>query len=102
MTNIYKNAFIIHRHKISTNRLININQTPERLKQTAVEKDLQVNIEQQLRSNKKQTDKKKQILSQIKIHNEHLKNITKFDKYKKLNHTSTTEHKTEYKSQTKE
>ena len=33
--------------------------------------------------------------SQIKIHNEHLKNITKIDKYKKLNSTSTREHKTE-------
>ena len=30
--------------------------------------------------------------SQIKIHNKHLKNITKIDKYKKLNNTSTTEH----------
>ena len=28
-------------------------------------------------------DKNKQIHSQIKIHNEHLKNITKIDKYKK-------------------
>ena len=36
---------MIHRHKKSTNRLININETPERLKQTTVEKDLQVNIE---------------------------------------------------------
>ena len=41
-------------------------------------------------------DKKKHIHSQIKIHNEHLKNITKIDKYKKLSSTSTTEHKTEH------
>ena len=36
-------------------------------------------------------DKNKQIHLQIKIHNEHLKNITKIEKYKKLNMT---EHKT--------
>ena len=30
-------------------------------------------------------DKNKQIHSQIKIHNEHLKNINKIEKYKKLN-----------------
>ena len=34
--------------------------------------------------------------SQIKIRNKHLKNITKIDKYKKLNNTSTTEHITEH------
>ena len=37
-------------------------------------------------------DKNKQIHLQIKIHNEHLKNITKIEKYKKLNMT---EHKTD-------
>ena len=37
-------------------------------------------------------DKNKQIHSQIKIHNEHLKNINKIEKYKKLNMT---EHKTD-------
>ena len=37
-------------------------------------------------------DKNKQIHSQIKIHNEHLKNIHKIEKYKKLNMT---EHKTD-------
>ena len=31
-------------------------------------------------------DKNKQVHSQIKIHNEHLKNITKLGKYKKLNY----------------
>ena len=42
-------------------------------------------------------DKNKQIHSKIKIHNEHLKNITKIDKYeKKLNSTFMTEHKTEH------
>ena len=35
-------------------------------------------------------DKNKQIHSQIKMHNEHLKNINKIEKYKKLNMT---EHK---------
>ena len=41
-------------------------------------------------------DKKKQAHSQIMIHNKHLKNITRIDKYKKpLNNTSATEHKTE-------
>ena len=64
-------------------------------------------------SNNKHTDKDKnnQIHSQINIHNKHLKNITKIEKYKKLNMTeyktymnitgklnniSITEHKTEY------
>ena len=45
-------------------------------------------------SNNKHTtdeDKNKQIHLQIKIHNEHLKNINKIEKYKKLNMT---EHKT--------
>ena len=45
-------------------------------------------------SNNKHTtdeDKNKQINLQIKIHNEHLKNINKIEKYKKLNMT---EHKT--------
>ena len=37
-------------------------------------------------------DMNKQIHSQIKIHNEHLKNINKIEKYKKLNMT---EHKTD-------
>ena len=37
-------------------------------------------------------DKNKQIHLQIKIHNEHLKNITKIEKYKKL---IMTEHKTD-------
>ena len=41
-------------------------------------------------------DKNKQIHSQIKIHNKHLRNITIIDKYKKLNRTSTSEHKTEH------
>ena len=42
-------------------------------------------------------DKNNQIHSKIKIHNEHLKNITKIDKCKKyLNSTSTTGHKTEH------
>ena len=41
-------------------------------------------------------DKNKQTHSQIMIHNKHLKNITRIDKYKKpLNNTSATEHKTE-------
>ena len=35
-------------------------------------------------------DKNKQIHSQIKIHNEHLKNINKIEKYKKLNLTEHT------------
>ena len=45
-------------------------------------------------NNKRKTDehKNKQIHSQIKIHNEHLKNIAKIEKYKKLNRT---EHKTD-------
>ena len=34
--------------------------------------------------------------SQIKIHNKYLNNITKIDKYKKLNNTFTTEHITEH------
>ena len=37
-------------------------------------------------------DKNKQIHSQIKTHNKHLKNITKIEKYKKLNMA---EHKTD-------
>ena len=37
-------------------------------------------------------DKNKQIHSQIKIHNEHLKNIIKINRYKKL---TMTEHKTD-------
>ena len=37
-------------------------------------------------------NKNKQIHSQIKIHNEHLKNINKTEKYKKLNMTK---HKTD-------
>ena len=40
----------------------------------------------------KNDDKNKQIHSQIKIHNEHLKNINKMEKYKKLNMT---EHQTD-------
>ena len=36
-------------------------------------------------------DKNKQVHSQIKIHHEHLKNINKIEKYKKMNRT---EHKT--------
>ena len=64
-------------------------------------------------NNKHTTDKDKnnQIHSQINIHNKHLKNITKIEKYKKLNMTeyktymnitgklnniSITEHKAEY------
>ena len=38
------------------------------------------------------TDKNKQIHLQIKIHNEHLKNINKIEKYKQLNMT---QHKTD-------
>ena len=41
-------------------------------------------------------DENKQIHSQIKIHNKHLKSITRIGKYKKLNSTSTTEQKTEH------
>ena len=37
-------------------------------------------------------DKNNQIYSQIKIHNEHLKNINKIENFKKLNMT---EHKTD-------
>ena len=40
----------------------------------------------------KNDDKNKQIHSQIKIHNEHLKSINKIEKYKKLNMT---EHQTD-------
>ena len=40
-------------------------------------------------------DKNKQIHSQIKIHNKYLKSITKIDKYKKLDSTSTTEYTTD-------
>ena len=40
-----------------------------------------------------QTGKNKQIHSLININDEHLENITKVNKYKKLNSTSTTEHK---------
>ena len=45
---------------------------------------------------KNKTDKNTQIHSQIKIHNEHLKNITKIDKCTKLNSTFTAEHKAEH------
>ena len=41
-------------------------------------------------------DKNKQIHSQIKIQNEHLKNITKLTNTKKLNRTCTMAHKTEH------
>ena len=40
-------------------------------------------------------DKNKQVHSQIKIHYEKMKNINKTEKYKKLNSTSMTEHKTD-------
>ena len=40
--------------------------------------------------------KNKQIHLQVKIHNEHLNNITKIDNYQKLNSTSTRGHKTEH------
>ena len=73
--------------QINTNRPININQTPERLKQTIVQKDLHKG---KCRLVSTQKQKSKQIHSQIKIHNENLKNITKIDKRKKLNSTSTT------------
>ena len=72
--------------QINTNRTININQTPERLKQTVVQKDLHKG---KCRLVSTQKQKNKQIHSQIKIHNEYLKNITKIDRCKKLNSTST-------------
>ena len=50
---------------------------------------------QRFKGRKTQVDKSRQIHSQIKIHNKHLKNITKIDRYEKLDCTSTTEHKTE-------
>ena len=40
------------------------------------------------------TKKTNALADQIKIHNEHSKSITKIDKYKNLNSTPTTEHKT--------
>ena len=161
---IHKPIHDLHK-QVNTNRQVNINQTPERLKQTTARKNLHKdkyklvatqqqkmnvtgNMDSQYlepkhknktivdRQNKFKTkmqlkndanmeilqsayqndtvtisnnhevskyehtnneDKNKQIHSQIKIINQHLKSITKIDKYKKLNRTSTTEHKAEHK-----
>ena len=85
--------------KINTNRLINSNQTPERLKQTTVKKTLHKGKYRLVNMQQQKTNGKKNAHLQIKIHNEHLKKKvtnTKIDKYKKLNITSTTEHKTEH------
>ena len=85
--------------QINTNRLINSNQAPERLKQTTVKKTLHKGKYRLVTMQQQKTNGKKNAHLQIKIHNEYLKKKvtnTKIDKYKKLNITSTTEHKTEH------
>ena len=62
--------------------------------QSIKQNDMANNNNYKVSTNRLKTDedKNKQIHSQLKIHNEHLKNINKIEKFKKLNMT---EHKTD-------